>query len=183
MPTVLRRTQITLLIVGAIITVMMCVVVAGCYRDDAAIDAHRGVAVADVVTTGATKSTVRFYTPDGELRSPRLGIFYPTELTAGQRISVEYDTRNPDTVRVAGRDASLSIVPALSVVGWTWAVLLAAMVGIAEYSRRRHRRTDTPDDGDDTVEKTAGEPRTDSSPAIPGGVTSESDSGQVRSPH
>lgn len=181
MPTALRRTQITLLIVGAIVTVMMCVVVAGCYRDDAAIDAHKGTAVADVVTTGATKSTVRFYTPDGELRSPRLGVFYPTELTAGQRISVEYDTRNPDTVRVAGRDASLSIVPALSVIGWTWAVLLAVMVGIAEYTRRRRRHT--PDDADDTVGQTAGEPRTDSSPSITDGVTSESDPGQVRSPH
>ncbi|WP_299576095.1 DUF3592 domain-containing protein [uncultured Williamsia sp.] len=181
MPTALRRTQITLLIVGAIVTVMMCVVVAGCYRDDAAIDAHRGTAIADVVTAGATKSTVRFYTPDGELRSPRLGVFYPTDLTAGQRISVEYDTRNPDTVRVAGRDASLSIIPALSVVGWTWAVLLAAMVGIAEYARRRRRRGS--DDVDDTGGQTAGEPRTDSSPSITGGVTSESDPGQVHSPH
>ena len=181
MPTALRRTQITLLIVGAIVTVMMCVVVAGCYRDDAAIDGHTGTAVADVVTAGATKSTVRFYTPDGELRSPRLGIFYPSELTAGQRIGVEYDTRNPDTVRVAGRDASLAIVPALSVIGWTWAGLLAVMVGIAEYARRRRRHTS--DDADDTVWETTGEPRTDSSPAIPGGVTSESDPGQVRSPH
>ncbi|MGZ8176943.1 hypothetical protein ACXVUM_03365 [Williamsia sp. SKLECPSW1] len=178
MPTALRRTQITIVIVGAIVTVMMGVVVAGCYRDDAAIDSHRGTAVADVVTAGATKSTVRFYTPDGELRSPRLGIFYPTELTAGQRINVDYDTRNPDVVRVAGRDASLAVVPALSVVGVTWLVIVVVMVGIAEYSRRRRAHV-----ADDTDGQTAGEPGTDSSPAIPGGVTSENDPGQVRSPH
>ncbi|GAA2064643.1 hypothetical protein GCM10009722_27650 [Williamsia deligens] len=175
--------QITLLIVGAIVTVMMGVVVAGCYRDDAAIDNHRGTAIADVVTAGSTKSTVRFYTPDGELRSPRLGIFYPTELTAGQRISVEYDTRNPDTVRVAGRDASLAVVPALSVAGWTWVVVGAVMIGIAEYARRRRAAgSDTTENGDDTAGQTSGEPGTDSSPAIGDGVTSGSDPGQVRSP-
>ncbi|MBJ7291721.1 DUF3592 domain-containing protein [Williamsia sp.] len=136
-PTHLRRTQIGLLIVAGLVTIMMAVMVAGCYRDDASIDDNIATATADVVTAGATKSTVRFYTPDGQVRSPRLGIFYPTELAVGQRISVEYDSTNPDLVRVAGRDASLSIVPAVSIAGYTWLFVIAVMVLLAEVSRRR----------------------------------------------
>ncbi|MGB7364663.1 MAG: DUF3592 domain-containing protein, partial [Rhodococcus sp. (in: high G+C Gram-positive bacteria)] len=41
-------------------------------------------------------------------------------LIAGQRIDVEYSRSDPDLVRVAGRDASVAIVPALSVVAVTW---------------------------------------------------------------
>ncbi len=144
-PTHLRRTQIGLLIVAGLVTIMMAVMVAGCYRDDASIDDNIATATADVVTAGATKSTVRFYTPDGQVRSPRLGIFYPTELAVGQRISVEYDSTNPDLVRVAGRDASLSIVPAVSIAGYTWLFVIAVMVLLAEVSRRRRLDdTDTP---------------------------------------
>lgn len=136
-PVHLRRTQIGLLIVAGIVTIMMAVMVAGCYRDDASIDDNLATATADVVTAGSTKSTVRFYTPDGQVRSPRLGIFYPTELAVGQRISVEYDSTKPDLVRVAGRDASLSIIPAVSIVGYTWLFVIAVMVLLAEVSRRR----------------------------------------------
>ncbi len=140
----LRRTQIVLLVVGGIVTIMMCVMVAGSYRDDASIDDNVATATADVVTAGSTKSTVRFYTPDGQVRSPRLGIFYPTELAVGQRISVEYDSSNPDVVRVAGRDASLSIIPAVSIVGYTWLLVIAVMVLLAEINRRRWARADAP---------------------------------------
>lgn len=144
-PTHLRRTQIGLLIVAGIVTIMMAVMVAGCYRDDASIEDNLATATADVVTAGSTKSTVRFYTPDGQVRSPRLGIFYPTELAVGQRISVEYDSANPDLVRVAGRDASLSIIPAVSIAGYTWLFVIAVMVLLAEVSRRRRvDATDTP---------------------------------------
>ncbi|GGF23118.1 DUF3592 domain-containing protein [Williamsia phyllosphaerae] len=144
-PTHLRRTQIGLLIVAGIVTIMMAVMVAGCYRDDASIEDNLATATADVVTAGSTKSTVRFYTPDGQVRSPRLGIFYPTELAVGQRISVEYDSSNPDLVRVAGRDASLSIIPAVSIAGYTWLFVIAVMVLLAEVSRRRRvDPTDTP---------------------------------------
>ncbi|MGJ0117878.1 hypothetical protein ACQ7HM_01625 [Williamsia sp. MIQD14] len=149
--TALRRTQIALLLIGAIVTIMMVVVVAGCYRDDSSIDAHRATATADVVTAGATKSTVRFYTESGELRSPRLGIFYPTELTAGQRISVEYDSTNPDLVRVAGRDASLAIIPAVSIAGYTWLLIVVVMVLLAEVTRRRGRAIDVSQPTPDTV--------------------------------
>ncbi len=133
----LRRTQIVLLIVGGIVTIMMCVMVAGCYRDDARIDRNQASATADVVSAGSTKSTVRFSTPDGQVRSPRLGIFYPAELAVGQRINVEYDSADPDLVRVAGRGANLSLIPALSIAGYTWLLVIAVMILLAEISRRR----------------------------------------------
>lgn len=159
-PTHLRRTQIVLLVVGVIVTIMMCVMVAGCYRDDAKIDDNLATATADVVTAGSTKSTVRFYTPDGQVRSPRLGIFFPSELAVGQRISVEYDSTQPDLVRVAGRGAGLSIIPAVSIAGYTWLVVVAVMVLLAEISRRR-RRTDP-----DAASTTPADPASASSKAL-----------------
>ncbi|MBT0565908.1 DUF3592 domain-containing protein [Williamsia sp. CHRR-6] len=136
-PVILRRTQLGLLTVGVIVTLLVLVMVAGCYRDDASIESHKATAVAEVVVAGATKSTVRFTTPDGTVQSPRLGVFYPSELTAGQRITVEYDSRKPDLVRVAGRDASLAWIPALSIAGYTWVIVATVMVLLAQWSRRR----------------------------------------------
>ncbi|MBM4481111.1 DUF3592 domain-containing protein, partial [Rhodococcus hoagii] len=60
---------------------------------------------------------------------------YPTNLTAGQRIDVEYARSEPDLVRVAGRDASVAIVPAGSVIVVTWFVALPALLVL----RRRAR--------------------------------------------
>jgi hypothetical protein len=135
--TVLRRVQIGLLTVGVLVTIMMAVMVAGSYRDDALIDDDKATAVADVVSASPTKATVSFSTPDGIFRSPRLGVFYPGRLTEGQRISIEYSSTNPELVRVAGRDASLSILPALSVLVYSWLAIAAIMVLLAETHRRR----------------------------------------------
>ena len=55
------------------------------------------------------------------------------------RIYVEYDTNNPDLVRVRDRNASLAIIPAgsIAVVGWLIAVVLLA--GLAFLERRLAR--------------------------------------------
>lgn len=135
--TVLRRVQIGLLTVGVLVTIMMAVMVAGSYRDDALIKDDKATAVAEVVSASPTKATVSFSTPDGIFRSPRLGVFYPGRLTEGQRISIEYSSTNPELVRVAGRDASLSILPALSVLVYSWLAIAAIMVLLAETHRRR----------------------------------------------
>lgn len=126
-----------MLTIGVVITTMMAIMVAGSYRDDHLINAHKATAAAEVVTATPTKATVSFSTPDGMFHSPRLGVFYPGRLTAGQRISVDYSKPNPELVRVAGRDASLSILPALSVLVYSWLVIGAIMVLLAEVSRRR----------------------------------------------
>lgn len=134
--TALRRTQITLLLIGAIVTIMMIVVVAGCYRDDSSIDAHRATATADVVTRG--RHEVDGAVLHRERRTPRPSPRHllpdGTRTASGQRISVEYDSTNPDLVRVAGRDANLAIIPAVSVAE----LHLAAHRGGDGVARRDH---------------------------------------------
>jgi hypothetical protein len=88
----------------------------------------------------ALHAAVDFQTPDGSFHSPRFGLLYPTELSEGQRISVEYAAYNPDLARPTGRTAMLSIIPGLSVAVVGWLVVGLLMVGVAEFSRRLARR-------------------------------------------
>ncbi|MFW0786078.1 DUF3592 domain-containing protein [Gordonia sp. CPCC 206044] len=139
-PTILRRVQIVLLLVGLVVTTMALVMVAGCHRNDAQIDAHRAIVMADVVSADRLHAAVNFQTADGQFHSPRLGLLYPTELTQGQRISVEYDATNPDLARPAGRSWTLAIVPAISVAVIGWIIVGLVMVALAEVNRRLTRR-------------------------------------------
>jgi hypothetical protein len=141
-PTVLRRVQLGLISLGVVITIMMAIMVAGTYRNDVLINEDEATAVAEVVSATPTKATVNFSTPDGMFHSPRLGVFYPGRLAEGQRISIEYSRASPELVRVAGRNASLAIVPALSVLVYSYLVIGALMVLFAEVSRRRRSGAD-----------------------------------------
>ncbi|WP_322973034.1 MULTISPECIES: DUF3592 domain-containing protein [Gordonia] len=134
-PTLLRRVQKGLLLIGLIGTVMGVILVVACFRNDGQIEANKATVMADVLSADALHADVSFQTPDGQLHSPRLGLLYPTELTEGQRISVEYDATNPDLARPAGRDATLSIIPALSVVALLWLIVGVIVVGLAETNR------------------------------------------------
>ena len=152
-PTILRRVQITLLVVGMVVTAMAVALVVACVRDDMSINSSKGTVMADVVSADALRAAVYFQTPDGQIYSPRLGLLYPTELAQGQRISVEYDTTNPDLARPAGRNAGLAIMPALSVAVIGWLIVGALMVALAEANRywtRRARRRAVGDTGTGT---------------------------------
>ncbi|WLP92093.1 DUF3592 domain-containing protein [Gordonia sp. NB41Y] len=150
-PVILRRVQKTLLVIGLIVTVLSACIVVAAYRNDAAIDANKGTVMADIVSADRLHAVAYFQTPDGQIVSPRLGLLYPTELGTGQRISVEYDTTNPDLARPAGRDWTLSIIPAASVAVIGWIVVVALMLLIAEGNRRwvrwSQRRAAADDDG------------------------------------
>lgn len=135
-PTIVRRVQMGLLIVGTTITVMAFSLVAGCFKNDSTIDASKGTVMAEVVSADATHAEVNFQTPDGRFYSPRLGLLYPTELSEGQRIRVEYATYNPDLARPAGRSAVLAIIPGLSIAAVGWLIIGLLMVFVAEFSRR-----------------------------------------------
>jgi hypothetical protein len=52
------------------------------------------------------------------------------------RIYVEYDTNNPDLVRVQDRDASLAIIPAGSIAVVAWLVAAAALMGVTLVEKR-----------------------------------------------
>nr|WP_206038226.1 DUF3592 domain-containing protein [Rhodococcus sp. HNM0569] len=101
--------------------------VVGAWRNDSTIEADMGVDTAEVLSAGSLRSAVSFVTPDGVTHNPELGVLYPTNLTVGQRIEVEYAKSDPDLVRVAGRSAAVAIVPAASVVVVTWLVAVPAM--------------------------------------------------------
>jgi hypothetical protein len=110
----------SLLVLPALLTFLCAIVLLGAWRDDAAISGHRGRATAEVVSASFIRTIVRFGTPDGAVHSPTTGVLYPGGLRRGQLVRVEYDVRDPDLVRVAGRGAGLGLVPALVTVACAW---------------------------------------------------------------
>ncbi|OZD73677.1 DUF3592 domain-containing protein [Rhodococcus sp. 05-340-1] len=118
------RTRLVVLVVAVAISVLAVLLVVGAWRNDVTIDSDKGTATAEVLSAGKLRSAVSFITPDGVTHNPPLGVLYPTNLIAGQRIEVEYYKADPDVelVRVAGRDAAVAIVPAGSVIVVTWLV-------------------------------------------------------------
>jgi hypothetical protein len=100
-----------------------------------------GVAEANVLSAGPRRSTIEFVTPDRVTYRPELGVLYPSELDAGMRIYVEYDTNDPDLVRVQDRNASLAIIPAGSIAVVGWLIAGAALFGFAFVERRMARET------------------------------------------
>lgn len=115
-----------MLVVATAISVLAVLLVVGAWRNDVTIDSDKGTATAEVLSAGKLRSAVSFITPDGVTHNPALGVLYPTNLVAGQRIEVEYYKAEPDDVellvRVAGRDATVAIVPAGSVIVVTWLI-------------------------------------------------------------
>ncbi|MGC0365400.1 hypothetical protein ABH922_003384 [Rhodococcus sp. 27YEA15] len=117
---VVRRFKIAVTVVAVGVSVLAVILVLGAWRNDRTIESDMGTATAEVLSAGSLRSAINFVTPDGANRNPKLGVLYPTNLTVGQRIEVEYDKSDPDLVRVAGRNASVALIPAGSVVVVTW---------------------------------------------------------------
>lgn len=114
----------TVLVVAIGISFLAGLLVLAAWRNDHTISSDKGTAVAEVLSAGSLRSAISFVTPDGVTHNPELGVLYPTRLTAGQRIDVEYAKSEPDLVRVSGRDARVAIIPAGSVIAVTWLVAL-----------------------------------------------------------
>jgi hypothetical protein len=133
---VLRRVRIGIVVVACLVTLQSVLLVLGAWRNDQQIESHLGVAAANVLDAGPRRSTIEFVTPDRVTYRPELGVLYPSRLENGMRIYVEYDTQNPDLVRVQGRDASLAIIPAgsIAVVGW---LIAGAALGATALMERR----------------------------------------------
>lgn len=114
----------SVLVVALLITAMAVCIPVACFIDDRTVDEARGEAVAEVVDTSLTRTVVRFSTPEGRVYIPPNGVLYPEGLQPKQLVRVEYDSRNPDLVRVAGRTAVLSLLPVAGLLAGTWVVLL-----------------------------------------------------------
>lgn len=131
----IRIVRRVVLVVAVGISALMMILFLAVLRNDVTIRSDMGTATAEVLSAGSMRSAVSFITPDGVMHTPELGVLYPTELTTGQRIAVEYARSDPDLVRVSGRDARVAIVPALSVIVITWMIAGPILV----YIRRRPR--------------------------------------------
>ncbi|MEU5842516.1 DUF3592 domain-containing protein [Rhodococcus sp. NPDC047139] len=134
-----ERARRAVLVVAVAISALAVILFLGALRNDHTIRSDTGTAVAEVLSAGSLRSAVSFVTPDGVTHNPELGILYPTGLTTGQRIAVEYARSDPDLVRVTGRDARVALVPTGSVIVVTWAVAVPILMLI-------RRRTAAPAD-------------------------------------
>ncbi len=124
------------MVAATAVSVLAVLLVLAAWRDDMLINADKGVTSAEVLSAGRLRSAVTYVTPDGVTRNPKVGVLYPTKLTAGERINVEYSRKDPDLVRVAGRDARVAIIPALSVIVVAWALALPTLWLLRRMERR-----------------------------------------------
>nr|WP_239476823.1 DUF3592 domain-containing protein [Nocardia arizonensis] len=120
----------------------MVLLVLAAWRNDCLISSDRGVTTAEVLSAGRLRSAVIYVTPDGETHNPKVGVLYPTNLTAGERINVEYNRADPDLVRVAGRDVRVALLPAASVIAVVWLVALPVLFILRRAGRRANRSPD-----------------------------------------
>ncbi|RZS44514.1 hypothetical protein EV193_101390 [Herbihabitans rhizosphaerae] len=128
-----------LLAVGVLVTLCCVLVAFGAWQNDRAITAHTGHANAEVVSASFGRALVRFDTPDGAVQAPPLGVLYPQGLETGQVVAVEYDERDPELVRVAGRNVSLALLPLAGVAAVTW-LIVAPLLWWSHRSGVRIRR-------------------------------------------
>ncbi len=110
--------------IAVLATVLGLLALAGAAVDDRSISANPGYAQAEVLD-GSTfaRTVVRFTVASGETVAPEHGVFYPSGLTVGESVAVEYDLANPELVRVAGRSALDGVLPLLLGVVVVWALL------------------------------------------------------------
>ena len=133
---IVRRIRIGIVVAACLVTLQSVLLVLGAWRNDRQIERHLEVAQANVLDAGPRRSTIEFVTPDRVTYRPALGVLYPSELERGMRIYVEYDTNNPDVVRVQGRNAALAIIPAgsIAIVGW---LVAGVALGASGWVERR----------------------------------------------
>ncbi|MYW94065.1 hypothetical protein G3I59_26525 [Amycolatopsis rubida] len=108
--------------VAVLLTVMCVSLVFAAFRNDSAIESHLGTANATVESVAFDRTIIQYQTPDGIVHSPATGVLYPSGLAAGQLVAIEYDATNPDLTRVAGRTATLTLLPVGMTVLITWLV-------------------------------------------------------------
>lgn len=89
------------------ITVMIIALAIGMRANDNAIDEHRGMATATVLSVSPLRTGIEFVDTNGSTIRPEGGVLYPGLLSVGQQFVVEYSTVDPQIARVAGRTASV----------------------------------------------------------------------------
>ncbi|WP_091671586.1 DUF3592 domain-containing protein [Amycolatopsis marina] len=108
--------------VAALLTVMCVALLLAAIRNDRAISTNLGTAYATVEQVSFDRAIIRYETPDGIAHSPANGVLYPEGLTAGDLVWIEYDVTDPELARVAGRGATLTLLPLGTTILFTWLV-------------------------------------------------------------
>ncbi len=120
------------LVVAGVLSVLVTLALAGAALDDARIDARTGRTTAQVIAVTPIRTLVQFAVPEGRVYRPEQGVAYPSGLLVGQLVRVEYDSADPDQVRVAGRAWVQGVTPAAVTLAVLWSV-----VGPASWWLRR----------------------------------------------
>jgi hypothetical protein len=124
---------------AVVVTALAALALAGAAVDDAAINAERGTATAEVLDSSFSRTLIRFPTANGQAVVPERGVQYPRGLATGDTVVVEYALTDPEEVRVAGRSVVDGIAPTFLGVAAVWAVLGPLAVWLR---RRSHRDRD-----------------------------------------
>jgi hypothetical protein len=122
--------------IAVVATALAALALTGAAVDDAAVNADRGVATAEVLDSSFSRALIRFPVANGQAVVPERGVQYPRGLATGDTVVVEYALSDPEQVRVAGRSVVDGIVPTLLGVAAVWAVLGP----VAVWLRRRRNR-------------------------------------------
>lgn len=134
-----RFTTWTVVVTAGVVTLLAITLVFAAYRNDATIAENMGTANAEVLSVGWDRTIIRFDGPNGIVHTSQDGVLYPAGLVVGQRLAVEYDVNNPNLVRVAGRTAQLSLLPASTTILFTWLVA-GPLLALLWWVRRRASR-------------------------------------------
>ncbi len=110
------------LVVAGVLSTLITLALAGAALDDAGIDARTGRTTAQVIAVTPMRTLVQFAVPEGRVYRPDEGVAYPSGLQVGQLVRVEYDSADPDQVRVAGRAWAQGITPATVTLAVLWLV-------------------------------------------------------------
>lgn len=137
-----RRLVQAVLALFLLATAVCGMIVVNAAVNDAKISGDRGVAVADVLSDGST-TLVRFRDDTGAYHQPDRGLKYPTGLSQGDRVYVDYQRSDTENVKVQGRGWTLSVIPALSV--WLVSVAVTGLLfGAVQLWWRRGKAGEDP---------------------------------------
>lgn len=127
----LRYGQIAALILAGFSVILSVGMVLGCAISDLHIARHYATTYARVESVDRTSTYITFTDRNGVVVNPQRGVLYPTGVREGQNIRIDYDDTNPQFARISGRNWTLSILPALSVLAIVlpWCALLFAVLG------------------------------------------------------
>lgn len=109
--------------VAGLLTGLIMLALAGAALDDAEINAHPGHATAQVLGVSVMRTVVQFAGPDGTVYRPETGLAYPSGAQVRQLVRVEYNSANPDQVRIAGRTWVQGVAPASITLLALWALV------------------------------------------------------------